>query len=163
MGQKTHSSEMPACLRLKKVVKVHRLVRSVEASHTDMRNGLSALGSLVAGDFNSRSNFGETGLGQRDGGCAHKFLWICGQNDFGRPNRLYTDFQGPNKRLQRVNPNNQSMTKLSPTLLSSVALAACRDTDHVWSPTIPSAVTPPQAWNALTEASVWGPKSPSMP
>src|SRR3954469_20628389 len=36
-----------------------------------------------------------------------------------------------------------STTKLSPTAVSSVALAACKDTDQVWSPTIPSAVTLP--------------------
>lgn len=39
---------------------------------------------------------------------------------------------------------SQSMTKLRPTALSSVALNACKETDQVWSPTTPSAVTPPQ-------------------
>jgi hypothetical protein len=35
--------------------------------------------------------------------------------------------------------NHQSMMKLRPTALSRVALAACKETDQVWSPTTPSA------------------------
>ena len=35
------------------------------------------------------------------------------------------------------------------TAVSSVALAACRHTDHVWSPTIPSEVTAPTSRGAL--------------
>ena len=34
--------------------------------------------------------------------------------------------------------SNQPITNCRPTAVSSVALAACSDTDHVWSPTIPS-------------------------
>ncbi len=43
-----------------------------------------------------------------------------------------------------------------------MALAAWRETDQVWSPTMPSIVTPPHFWKASTEALVSGPKLPSM-
>src|SRR5207302_1995295 len=49
-----------------------------------------------------------------------------------------------------------------PTADSRVAPAAWRETDHVWSPTMPSAVTAAHVWNASTALSVSGPKSPSM-
>ena len=38
----------------------------------------------------------------------------------------------------------QPTTKLRPTAVSNVALAACSETAQVWSPTMPSLVTPPQ-------------------
>jgi hypothetical protein len=38
----------------------------------------------------------------------------------------------------------QPMTKFSPTAVSSVELAACKEADQVWSPTIPSTATPAQ-------------------
>ena len=47
--------------------------------------------------------------------------------------------------LGRPNTDDQPMTKFNPTAVSSVALAACRETDQVWSPTMPSTATPPQA------------------
>jgi hypothetical protein len=37
----------------------------------------------------------------------------------------------------------QPTMKFKPTALSRVELAACNETDQVWSPTIPSTVTPP--------------------
>ena len=40
-------------------------------------------------------------------------------------------------------PLIQLTTKFSPTAVSSVELAACKETDQVWSPTIPSTATPP--------------------
>ena len=40
--------------------------------------------------------------------------------------------------------SGQPTTNLRPTALSKVALAACSETAHVWSPTTPSAATPPQ-------------------
>ena len=39
----------------------------------------------------------------------------------------------------------QPITNCKPTAVSSVALAACKETAHVWSPTTPSCATPPQA------------------
>src|SRR3954447_22183532 len=56
---------------------------------------------------------------------------------------------------------DQPITYCNPTCVSSVALNAWSDTDHVWSPTIPSAATPAQVWKAATDARVRGPNSPS--
>ena len=46
------------------------------------------------------------------------------------------------------------MTKFSPTALSSVALAACSETDHVWSPTTPSTATPPNTYFLMKAAKI---------
>jgi len=46
---------------------------------------------------------------------------------------------------------------------SRVALAACRELAHDWSPTTPSVGMAAHRWKARTEAAVAGPKTPSMP
>ena len=65
---------------------------------------------------------------------------VVGQGDAGSPG-----LDGASPYLSFALPDlRQPTTKLRPTLVSKVALAACRETDQVWSPTIPFTGTPAQ-------------------
>ena len=57
---------------------------------------------------------------------------------------IFSIWSTTHSEIRRPQRARQPMTKLRPTAVSRVALAACNETDQVWSPMIPSTVTPPQ-------------------